>query len=110
MDNKTKLKKLLNELEKLKAIKDGGVLDGLLFDLANKIEMTKGEKGESPQKGIDYWTENEINQIIRQITKSIRVPVDGETGERGETGKSGKDGKDGRDGRNGIDGRDGEQG
>ncbi len=79
MPNQEKLKKLLKDLEKLKAIKDGGANAGLLYDLTTKLEMIKGDKGDVPQKGIDYWTEQEVNQIIREITKSIRIPDDGHT-------------------------------
>jgi len=87
-ETKTKLKKLLNELEKLKAIKDGGSIAGLLYDAINRmqdkldeIDLVKGDKGEIPQKGTDYWTDSEVNQVVKEITRlvqsSIKIPQDG---------------------------------
>ena len=86
--DKNKLKELLNELEKLKAIKDGGSIAGLLYDAINRIQdkldeidLVKGDKGDTPQRGIDYWTESEVNQVIKEITRliqsSLRIPQDG---------------------------------
>jgi len=107
--NQQKLKKLLSDLNKLKAVQGGGALGGLIYDLTNKLEMLKGDKGDTPQKGVDYFTDKEVSQIVDDMVKQVKrwIPKDGA---KGDTGKAGKDGKDGRDGRDGIDGRDGERG
>ncbi len=49
----------------------------------------KGEDGYTPIKGVDYYTEDEIRQIISEIQLNV---------------------KDGNDGRNGVDGKDGKDG
>jgi len=93
--DKNKISKLLKDLERLKAVKDGGANAGLLFDLANKIEMAKGEKGDTPQKGVDYWTESEVNQVIKEIAKAtqalIKIPKKGVDYFDGMTPRKGKD-------------------
>jgi len=70
--DKNKIENLLKELKRLKAIKDGGETAGLLFDLANKLEMIKGDKGDTPQKGVDYFTEKEIDKIVSDMAKEVR--------------------------------------
>jgi len=97
--DKNKIENLLKELKRLKAIKDGGETAGVLFDLANKLEMIKGDKGDTPQKGVDYFTEQEINKIVSDMAKEVKrwIPKDGAKGEKGEIGKPGKDGRDGID-------------
>ncbi len=97
--DKNKIEKLLNELKRLKAVQSGGESAGLLFDLANKLEMIKGDQGIQGEKG------EQGNRGEQGLKGS-----DGKDGRNGSDGKDGKLGKDGRDGRDGIDGRDGEKG
>lgn len=58
---------------------------------------TAGKDGDTPRKGKDYLTPQEINQTTEYIKSKIRFPKDGVDGI----------GKDGTDGRHGTDGRDG---
>ena len=106
MIDKTKLAKLLRDLEKLKAVKDGGALGGLLFDLANKLEGLKGEKGDTPLRGLDYWTDKDIKEIIDEAVRRVRALIP--SPKDGKNGRDGNDGIRGRDGRDGVDGKDGE--
>jgi len=81
----------------------------------------KGEKGDTPAKGKDYFTPEEIQRLadfLKSHVESFR-PIKGKDyfdGEKGLDGKDGRDGIDGRDGvdgnhgRDGIDGEDGEDG
>ena len=49
------------------------------------ISQIKGEKGNTPEKGKDYWTESEINEIVSKIQSQIRIPSDGKPGDNGKT-------------------------
>ena len=76
--------------------------------VSQTVKGEKGDKGDSPIKGIDYFTPSEIQEIIQHVLKQA-TPIKGkhyfdgakgEKGERGENGKNGMDGIDGQDGRN----------
>ena len=47
----------------------------------NNIEMLKGKEGYTPQKGVDYFTEKEIQEI--------KIESKGEKGDKGNPGKDG---------------------
>jgi len=89
--------------------------------------IVKGDQGYTPQKGVDYFTDDEIKSIMDEVLERA-TPVkgvhyfDGEKGEKGDQGEPGIDGKDadedvvvervlqripkpkdGKDGRNGKD-------
>lgn len=56
---------------------------------ANGVEIItlkgeKGDKGDTPIKGKDYFTEKEIVAFIREIQGRIEVPEDGYTPEKGK--------------------------
>lgn len=55
----------------------------------------QGAPGKTPEKGVEYFTNDELRTIIDYLASTVKVPNDG------------RDGKDGRDGRDGIDGKDG---
>jgi hypothetical protein len=50
-----------------------------------------GKDGYTPKKFKDYFTKEEIEQIIKRIQKSIRIPKDGKDGKNGYTPVSGED-------------------
>ena len=56
-----------------------------------QIKGNKGDPGHTPQKGKDYLTENEINEMIAKIQSQIRIPEDGEPGKDGKTPIAGID-------------------
>lgn len=64
--------------------------DGILLALISKIQSLKGDKGDTPIKGKDYFTESEINQWVSYILKES-TPVkgvhytDGEKGDKGDS-------------------------
>lgn len=103
-----KLKNLLLELERLKMTEKGGPIAGILFDLLNKVQGIKGDPGAVPQKGIDYWTPEELEHIVQVITMSvqsgIRIPKDGVNGKEGMPGPVGPAGPAGPQGNDGNDG------
>jgi hypothetical protein len=44
------------------------------------IKGVKGEKGYTPQKGKDYWTDKEIKDIVSSVQSQIKIPKDGKDG------------------------------
>lgn len=100
------LKKILEKLEKRGD--SGGI--NITFD-EKGISSVRGKDGHTPVKGVDYFTEKELRQII-DVVKQMATPVKGkdyftatEVAQMIRTleGKL----KHGRDGRDGVDGRDG---
>lgn len=85
---------------------EAGLIDSIMKNptLINAISNTtieriyhikqgeKGENGYTPVKGVDYFTDKEIDEVINFIYSNIVVPKDG---------KDGKDGRDGKDGKHG---------
>lgn len=93
------LRKMLNEAEK----------EHKAYTL---IKGEKGDKGDTPLKGTDYFTEEEIdgiaNIILRAATPEKGIHYfDGEKGDDGKDGIDGSRGPRGFDGKDGADGRDG---
>lgn len=43
--------------------------DHLVTMLINRIDTVKGDPGDKPIKGIDYWTPQELDQVIKLILK-----------------------------------------
>ena len=87
-------------------------------ELLEKIQVYKGDKGEdgkTPEKGKDFWTEEDINQLrdlikpqkgkdyftndeIMAFLEAVK-PVKGRDYFEGREGVDGKNGRDGKDGR-----------
>ncbi len=64
-----------------------------MAEAVGKIEIMKGdqgEPGETPVKGIDYYTDEEITMIIDYIQSEVKP---GEKGGPGEPGKPGRNGE-----------------
>ena len=79
------------------AIQDNSnpAINALVIALIGKIESVKGEKGDKgdmPVKGKDYWTDAEINEVIKYVLK-YATPVKGKDYVDGIDGKPGRDGK-----------------
>ena len=58
------------------------IIDAFLESLGEKLkgkDGQKGEKGDMPKKGVDYFTPEEINDIQEYVQSQIRVPEDGYT-------------------------------
>lgn len=57
--------------------------------ITNFLASIKGEPGEpgndgkTPEKGVDYFTESEIDEIVSRIRDIIPTPIDGKTPEKG---------------------------
>lgn len=49
-----------------------------------EIQGPKGEQGDKPLKGKDYFTPQEVAEIISRVRRSVRVPKDGITPVRGK--------------------------
>jgi len=47
------------------------------------LKAVKGEKGDSPVRGVDYFTDEEIKDFKNEIQSKIRVPEDGYTPRKG---------------------------
>ena len=118
MIDKTKLAKLLKNLEKLKAVKESGALGGFIVDLISKIEIFLSEKEKLEEKFDE--TVKEIRASVPNLDtmfKSVKgkqgevgeVGPRGERGEKGDSiiGKTGPQGPRGEKGEKGLVGRDG---
>lgn len=60
-------------------------------------EMLRGEDGKTPKKGEDFFTDEDIKEIVGKVMEGIMLPKDGLDGLDGKDGVDGKDGKDGKD-------------
>lgn len=69
-------------------------LSQTLAKVLASIQQIKGDDGYTPIKGKDYFTNDELSQIIAYIRSQLKDGIDGKDGI----------GIDGKDGRNGIDG------
>jgi len=58
------------------------IIDAFLESLGEKLkgkDGQKGDKGDMPKKGVDYFTPEEINDIQEYVQSQIRIPKDGYT-------------------------------
>ncbi len=106
------------KLNQIKRLRDPNYSTAeLLGKVMGQVQLIKGDDGYTPVKGKDYWTNDEIEQVIAYIEGRIRVPEDGkdgkdgargDTGERGPKGEKGDSikGEKGERGERGADGRD----
>jgi hypothetical protein len=87
---KSKLVSIYPELSSWFDAKDSistSMADALLVALLGKIKELKGDKGDIPVKGVDYWTPQELNQVINFILQKAtpRKGVDYNDGEKGDS-------------------------
>ena len=76
----------MNTQENLKAIARLKDPSGFALEtLANSIQVMKGDKGDTPVKGKDYFTKEEISSIIDFISSNIQKPKNGIDGINGRT-------------------------
>lgn len=135
MENQLEMQGIINEnissngenlAKAVKDLKPAMTAAGFIQSFMEAIRGDKGEKGDNgitPQKGKDYFTPNEIKEIVQEIQTRIKVPQKGKDYftdaeiksmieiiisriPKPKNGKDGKDGKDGRDGEDGVDGLD----
>ena len=84
-----------------------------LGSIFERVQMIKGENGYTPIKGKDYFTPQEVQDIISHVSQLVKEGKQGNSGKDGRDGRHGLNGKDGRDGvngRDGIQGKDGKNG
>jgi hypothetical protein len=104
------------KLDAIRKLRDpNAAITDVLAQLMASVQVMKGEKGEkgdTPIKGKDYFTDVEIQSIVSYIMTLIPVPKDGKDGEPGKKGDRGERGADGKSivGEKGKDGRDGKDG
>ncbi len=98
------------KLKKLKYLRNPNLEEQEILNfLASRIEIMEVETP-TPKKGIDYFTEDDINRVANLVKTMIRDGVDGEDGdvgpqgERGEKGDVGPQGEIGPRGKDGVDG------
>jgi hypothetical protein len=53
-----------------------------------QLKGKDGQDGYTPKKGVDYYTEKEINDITDEIFSKVRIPTDGVDGIDGIDGKT----------------------
>ena len=70
-----------------------------LAGILESVQMLKGEPGYTPVKGQDYFTAEEVGQMMSYIQSQIHQGVDGKDGAPGVDGAAGKDGVNGKDGK-----------
>lgn len=73
-------------------------LSQTLEKVLGSVQQIKGDKGDTPVKGQDYFTNSEINQIIAYVRSQIRDGVDGRDGFTPIKGEHYFDGAKGKDG------------
>lgn len=89
MDQNAKvIHKDLSEIRQVLSNLHGGLSTAqfgeLLTIVANYLQKPQGEKGEpgddgkTPEKGIDYWTEEDIRVLIAKMSEVIHTPKKGE--------------------------------
>lgn len=62
-----------------------------VFKGISQIKGDTGDPGYTPIKGKDYWTNQEINEIVTRIQSQIRIPEDGRPGRDAITPVAGVD-------------------
>lgn len=95
-------------LKKLKYLRNPGLEEQeILYNLAKSVETVDAEPF-IPEKGVDYFTEDDVQEIIDTVRGIIKDGIDGEKGDKGdqgETGDVGPQGVQGTPGKDGVDGK-----
>lgn len=69
--------------DQIKSIKDITPIDaykiaikhGFKGTVEEWLEFLKGEKGDAPIRGVDYWTEDDVNKIYENVDRDIKQAV-----------------------------------
>ena len=69
--------------------------DRALAQAVLEMQKIEGAKGDTPIKGKDYFTPEEIQAFIDYLRAQVKDGKDGKDGEKGATGSRGATGKDG---------------
>lgn len=100
----------MTQKEKLQLLKTrrnpDQLTDDILSFLAGRIESYNVEPL-IPEKGEDYFTEADVEEIVSRVRAMVRDGIDGKDGKDGKDGRDGKDGATGKMGPPGRDGKDG---
>lgn len=97
-------------LKKLKYLRNPELEEQeVLYNLLQRVE-TIDEEPVIPEKGVDYFTEDDVQEIIDTIRGIIKDGVDGEKGEKGDKGDLGEPGAVGPQGIQGVPGKNGMDG
>lgn len=91
------------KIDQLRAAKDPNYAMGLmaakLLDQANVIKGPAGPMGPLPQKGLHYFTPQDVNEIVTKVREQVKDGRPGRdsfiAGPKGDPGTPGKNGKDG---------------
>lgn len=73
-----------------------------VLKVLNQVQIMKGEDGKTPVKGVDYFTQEEINELLQIVNDQIQTFKKGLTGPQGQKGEHGPTGSNGTDGRDGY--------
>lgn len=92
-------------LQKLKYFKNPELEEEEILDLISSHIETIDIEPTIPEKGIDYFTEEDIHEVVEIVKGLVRDGEKGETGPQGEKGDKGETGPQGIPGKNGIDGQ-----
>lgn len=92
-------------LQKLKYLKNPELEEEEILDLISSHIETIDIEPTIPEKGIDYFTEEDIHEVVEIVKGLVKDGEKGETGPKGEKGDKGETGPQGIPGKNGIDGQ-----
>lgn len=87
MQNKTheKIEEKGTEIaEAVKTLKPAMDAAGFIANFMEAIKGEKGEKGDSPVLGKDYFTEEDKKELAKLVEAQIRIPEDGRTPVKGQ--------------------------
>ena len=79
-DRALNTEKIVNKLDELKPTETARTAQDAMSSFVQMLKGDKGEPGSIPIKGKDYFTKDEINQIIAEVHSKIKVPEDGKDG------------------------------
>lgn len=83
---------LKNNIEQLKnSLNPNNGNHNIIINKLAQMKVLKGDKGDMPVKGKDYFTESDINDVVSRVRSVVKDGIS----IRGDKGLSGIDGKDG---------------
>lgn len=97
MKNYSKLKKAFaDDPEVLRQLAHEEMMNGIKEKTATEIAMQikKGDKGDTPKKGVDYFTKDEVKDIAEYVKDTVKEEVRPRKGKDYFDGAPGRPGKD----------------